>query len=170
MAAGITYEPIATTTLGSAVASVIFSSISGSYTDLVLVMEVASSSSNTLFARFNGDSNTNYSTTRLSGSGSAVYSDRESTSSTMALSNYAYPLSTLGTTTHIFQIFNYSNATTYKTAICRANSASAGVDATVNLWRSTSAITSVNISTNGFGGGLNLLTGSTLTLYGIAAA
>ena len=34
----ITYEPIATTTLGSAAASVTFSSISGSYTDLVLIV------------------------------------------------------------------------------------------------------------------------------------
>jgi hypothetical protein len=33
----ITYEPIATTTLGTAAASVTFSSISGAYTDLVLV-------------------------------------------------------------------------------------------------------------------------------------
>jgi hypothetical protein len=32
-----TYEPIATTTLGTATASVTFSSISGAYTDLVLV-------------------------------------------------------------------------------------------------------------------------------------
>jgi hypothetical protein len=32
-----TYEPIATTTLGTAAATVTFSSISGTYTDLVLV-------------------------------------------------------------------------------------------------------------------------------------
>jgi hypothetical protein len=165
-----TYEKIATNTLGSAAASVTFSSITGSYTDLVLVMQIASSSSNTLFARFNGDSGTNYSTTRLSGTGTSAVSDRDSTSSIMALSNYAYPLSTLGNTTHIFQVFNYSNTTTYKTAMCRANSAADGVDATVNLWRSTSAITSVGISTNSFGAGLNLLTGSTFTLYGIKAA
>jgi hypothetical protein len=36
----ITYEPIATTTLGSATSTVTFSSISGSYTDLVAVFEV----------------------------------------------------------------------------------------------------------------------------------
>jgi hypothetical protein len=164
-----TYEKIATNTLGSAATSITFSSISSSYTDLILVMQIASNSSNTLFARFNGDSATNYSTTRLSGTGSSGVSDKENNSSTMALSNYAYPLSTLGNTTHIFQVFNYSNTTTYKTAMCRANSASNGVDATVNLWRSTSAITSVGISTNGFGGTSSLLTGSTFTLYGIKA-
>ena len=34
----ITYEPIATTTLTTTTASVTFSSISGSYTDLILVI------------------------------------------------------------------------------------------------------------------------------------
>jgi len=37
MAAGKTYEPIATTTLSSSAATITFSSISGSYTDLVFV-------------------------------------------------------------------------------------------------------------------------------------
>ena len=38
MAAGSTYTPLATNTLSSSSASITFSSISGSYTDLVLVM------------------------------------------------------------------------------------------------------------------------------------
>jgi hypothetical protein len=41
-----TYEPIATTTLSSAQSSVTFSSISGSYTDLVLVSNVSGSGGN----------------------------------------------------------------------------------------------------------------------------
>ena len=40
----MTYEPIETQTLDSAAASVTFSSISGSYTDLVLVINAASAS------------------------------------------------------------------------------------------------------------------------------
>jgi hypothetical protein len=46
MAAGNTYTPLATQTLGSAAASVTFSSISGAYTDLVLVLNIKSTSSN----------------------------------------------------------------------------------------------------------------------------
>ena len=41
-----------------------------------------------------------------------------------------------------------------------------GTEATVNLWRSTSAITSITIQRDTG----NLNTGMTLTLYGIAAA
>ena len=60
----ITYEPIATTTLGSATASVTFSSL-GSYTDIVLVCSVQSASSGDarINIRFNGDTASNYSGT-----------------------------------------------------------------------------------------------------------
>jgi hypothetical protein len=40
MAAGNTYTPLATQTLGSAAASVTFSSISGAYTDLVVSLQL----------------------------------------------------------------------------------------------------------------------------------
>jgi hypothetical protein len=43
MAAGNTYEAIATQTLGSDAASVTFSSISGAYTDLIMVVNAITS-------------------------------------------------------------------------------------------------------------------------------
>ena len=62
-----TYEPIATTTLGSAQSSVTFSAISGSYTDLVIVINGALSSGlASLSVEYNGDTTVgNYSYTRL---------------------------------------------------------------------------------------------------------
>ena len=49
-----TYEKIATTTLGSSQASVTFSSISGSYTDLVLISDsTVASGSDGVRLRFN---------------------------------------------------------------------------------------------------------------------
>ena len=57
-----TYTPIATQTLGSAAASVTFSSIPQGYTDLVLVDNVKSASGagdSELDVRFNGDSGSN---------------------------------------------------------------------------------------------------------------
>jgi hypothetical protein len=59
-----TYEKIATTTLGSTTATVTFSSISGAYTDLVLVERLVKSiTGGSLQVRFNSDTGTNYSAT-----------------------------------------------------------------------------------------------------------
>jgi len=65
---------------------------------------------------------------------------------------------------------NYSNTTTYKTLLTRANQASNGVDACVGLWRSTAAINAVSIATTAYGGSSSVQTGSIFTLYGIKAA
>lgn len=70
MTAGQTYFPIANTTLSSAAASYTFSSISGSYTDLVLVIGGTLSADISAGIYFNGDTGTNYSTTRMYGNGS----------------------------------------------------------------------------------------------------
>ena len=159
----ITYEPIATTTLGSAQATVSFTSISGSYTDLVLVATVKLTSSNTdrLFLQFNGDTATNYSATYLQGDGSAAASGRFSSVSEMRF----YNQSTADFYPNIIHIMNYANSTTYKTAIGRSSAAAISATATVGLWRNTAAITQVDVkSPNTF------TSGSTFTLYGIASA
>jgi hypothetical protein len=79
MAAGNTYEAIATQTLGSAAASVTFSSIPGTYTDLVVVIAgtLTTGSDNVSF-QLNGDSGANYSVTVLTGDGSTASSGRAS--------------------------------------------------------------------------------------------
>ena len=167
MAAGNTYVAIATQTLGSAAASVTFSSISGSYTDLVIVYSAKSASSTRdMCMTFNSDTATNYSATILSGNGSTATSIRSTSESFIYLDTNAANNSTIFNAA-IVNIQNYSNSTTYKTILCRSNNADLGVDATVGLWRSTAAITSINLT---LGGGINLATGSTFSLYGIAAA
>jgi len=156
-----TYEPIATTTLGSAQSSVTFSGIAGTYTDLVLVAQVKYTA-NPSYAgiRFNSDSGTNYSNTQIRGNGSSASSGRNTNAGQITGGSY-----TTGFTLDIFNIMNYSNSTTYKTVLRRGNQ-SDDVAATVGLWRNTNAITSVSyiIDTG------NLDTGSTFTLYGIKAA
>ena len=62
---------------------------------------------------------------------------------------------------------NYSNTTTYKTVLTRANIASADVEAVVGLWRSTSAVNQLDVKQ---GGAVTFSVGSTFTLYGIKAA
>jgi hypothetical protein len=161
-----TYEPIATTTLGSAQSSVTFSSISGSYTDLVLITNSATGVNDIdMYIQVNSDTATNYSWTRLSGNGSAAASSRGSNSSLgYRVGNMSG--SNVGQNNAIVQFLNYSNTTTNKTILSRSNNASLLVEAYVGLWRSTSAITSMDIKTQSG----NFSIGSTFTLYGIKAA
>ena len=165
MAAGNTYEAIATQTLSSAAASVTFSSISGAYTDLVLVFSGATSTSTSYVSlQYNSDTGSNYSVTLLRGNGTAASSSRYSSITEIYASISA--TNTTDINNVIFQIQNYSNSTTYKTSLSRANNAGVSTEAGVGLWRNTAAITSVKVlsPTN------NFATGSTFTLYGIAAA
>jgi hypothetical protein len=159
----ITYEPIATTTVGTATNSVTFSTISGGYTDLVLVWNGATSDSENVSLQFNSDTGSNYSVTRMRGTGSAAQSSRWSNLTLMFGPNP----DTTGNSTVIWQVMNYSNSTTYKTAIAKGGGAGGETGAYVGLWRSTSAITSLTVI---IGNSENMNTGSILTLYGIKAA
>jgi hypothetical protein len=161
MPAGNTYEAIATQTLGSAAASVTFSSIPGTYTDLVLVISYQISASNQfLQMQFNSDSGSNYSGTNLFGEGTAPASNRDSNLSFLRVGFYGS-----NQTNSIINIQNYSNTTTNKTVLSRENT-DTYVIARVGLWRNTSAITSLVIGTSSG----NITSGSTFSLYGIAAA
>ena len=136
MAAGSTYTPIATTTLSSAQASVSFSSISGSYTDLILVSvgSVASGGGiGSIYAQFNSDASSNYSTTILYGTGSSALSTRESSQVVVRVGQ----INDTVITNSIAHIQNYSNSTTNKTILSRANISDTRVVAMVGLWRST---------------------------------
>jgi len=165
-----TYTPIATTTLTSAAASVTFSSISGAYTDLALVITptIPTGAYDLLMRVGNStvDSGTNYSVTRLSGTGSAANSTRSTSASGMFCTYYGYPTSTNPSITTI-NLMNYASTTTYKTMLIRSNNASAGTEAIVGLWRSTAAINIITISLDA---STNFSSGSTFTLYGILKA
>jgi len=160
-----TYEKIATTTLGSAQATVTFTSITGTYTDLVLITNSATGSNDIdMYIQVNSDTASNYSWTRLLGTGSSALSSRGSSS------NLGYRVgnmsgSNVGENNVIVQFQNYSNTTTFKTVLTRGNNPANLVEAFVGLWRSTSAITSMDIKTQSG----NFSIGSTFTLYGIKA-
>ena len=161
-----TYTPIATTTLGSANNSVTFSSISGSYTDLVLIYSGTTTNNNqNLAIQFNSDTATNYSETELYGNGTTAGSGRRSSLSQIFLNEQG---GSSGQTTVVTNVMNYANTTTYKTALTRYGTAGGGPETNVGLWRSTSAITAIKIFLNG--GTETFTAGSTFTLYGIANA
>jgi hypothetical protein len=160
----VTYEPIATTTLGSTQSTVTFSSISGAYTDLVLVSSALSAgTSQTIMMRFNGDSANNYSFTYVFGTGSVALSG------TVGSISFAIGGSAVATNAavNIVQIMNYSNSTTNKTVLGRRGQAGNYTFADVSLWRNTAAITSISLQPEN---SQSFASGSTFTLYGIKAA
>jgi len=111
-----TYTPIATQTLGSAAASVTFSSISGTYTDLVLVAAFAATGGGYCQLVLNGDTTiSNYSRTYIVGNGSAALSGRSSTP-------YFAGFST-GQMNFIMNFMSYSSTNTYKTMVNREGDA-----------------------------------------------
>jgi hypothetical protein len=158
----VTYEPIATQTLGSAASSVTFSSIPSTYTDLIVVFNGASSGGfESVTVRINGDTGSNYSRTLLIGTGTVATSSRASNESSLIIG----AMSTTNSN-NLWHFMNYSNTTTNKTALTRVNVSSDTVRANVGLWRNTNAITQLEFSaaTSTF------IAGSTFTLYGIKAA
>lgn len=165
MAAGSTYSPIATTTFSGSTNSTTFSSIPGTYTDLRLVIAY-SLGGELVQARFNGDTASNYSCTNLYGDGSTASSNRRSNFTEARLGLESANTTSRGVLTVDFM--NYSNTTTYKTVLSRCSNAAQEVNARVNLWRSTAAISTILIST--FNASWNFSAGDTATLYGISCA
>jgi hypothetical protein len=164
MPAGSTYTPIATAS-PSGSSSFSFSSIPNTYTDLIIIEQALGSASAYSTIYFNTDNaSTNYSKTYIFGNGTSASSGRDTNQSTFGTLDYV----SSGTTTnsHIYQINNYSNSTTYKTLLMRYNVSSDGPGAYVGLWRSTAAINAITFTRSSG----TYAAGSIYTLYGISCA
>lgn len=168
MPAGLTYEPIVTTTLTSLQTSVTLGSggvgtIPSTYTDLVLVAKTYANANSYIGLRFNGDTSGNYSVTRVYGVGGGTggtTSDR--------YTNIASIYAGSTTTQEAISVFNIAAYTSskWKTVVTRDTSGFR-VGATVGVWRSGSVVESISLhcpDATGFAAG------SSFTLYGIAAA
>lgn len=164
MAAGPTYEPIATTTLGSAAASVSFTGISSAYTDLKIIATGKRVSGGALAIRFNNDSATNYSKTRLAGNGTSASSGRDTSGTEIGTNGWNATYDQL----YEIDVFSYAGSTNKTCLIAMSADENGGgeVSRIVGLWRSTSAINRVDLLiTSG-----TIAAGFTATLYGIKAA
>jgi hypothetical protein len=163
-----TYESIATTTLTGTQNSVTFSSISGSFTDIIAVLSIkaTSGSNEVLRAQVNSDTGNNYSYTYVQGVSAGAQSGRASNTSLILAQggNAAIDEASNTFSPYVVQFMNYSNTTTNKTILARgAGVAQAG--ASVSLWRNTAAINAIRF----YIAAGNFDTGSTFTLYGIKA-
>lgn len=166
-----TYTLIASNTLSSSAASVTFSSIPSTYTDLVLRFSVRYDGATFANMRLtmNSDTGSNYSDTRMYGDGSAATSTRASTGAySYAFTGY---VNGSGTTSNTFTngeiyIPNYLSSTKkpYGTIYGgENNSSTAYLTTSAQLWQGTSAITSLLFET----GGYNFVSGTSFFLYGI---
>lgn len=156
-----TYIPLANITLGSSASSVTFSSIPGTYRDLVVIGTfVPSGAFADMGLRFNGDGGTNYSFVEAAGNGSTANSNSGARAQ-------AVMLYTTGTDSWMFnaQIMDYSATDKHKTVLSRANSAAVVTIMTANRWANTAAITSVTVRPDAS----TFASGSTFALYGIAS-
>lgn len=164
-----TYTLIASNILGSSAASVTFSSIPNTYTDLVIKMSARSSANTDLiYLTLNSDSGTNYSITKLVGSGSAASSGRQSSQPQISLDAGIVPSSY---TTNVFsnaEIYIPSYLVSQNKPISyfganENNATQAYIATQANLWSNTAAITSATITAVS----ANFVSGSSFFLYGI---
>jgi hypothetical protein len=162
---------ISTQTLASNTVSVTFSSIPATYTDLIIVCSLRDASAGTegKFAMvLNGDIGANYSDRLLLGSGSAT-SSITNASTTYMLFDAGTPGG--GASNNIFgnaiiTIPNYAGSTTKVVSVdaVSENASTASTAAIIGgVWNSTAAINAVMIR----GVSNNLVTGSTISLYGL---
>ncbi len=167
----VTYESINSYTLGSDTATVSFTSIPQTYTDLHLVVTSRvtggqNSAGIDALAYYNSDQGNNYSYTQMYANGSTTGSNR----GTSLTYSYLGVSSNANTNEHaIFKadILDYANSTTFKTTIAKPDSPYGNTFARVTLWRSTANITAITLYAEL---SLSFKADSTFTLYGIKAA
>ena len=170
-----TYEPIASQTLGSTSSSVTFSAIPGTYTDLRVVCMVRLGSASGSKIRLNGDSATNYSMTFLQGYSASTEASGRASSASSINNNLVFGDATAANqfTPYEIDVMSYANTSVFKTLFWGYGTGgglqgtNSEVGRIVGLWRSTAAITSIELSP------FNATTyqvGSTFSLYGIKAA
>jgi hypothetical protein len=170
MPAGATYEPIATSTLGAAAASIDFSSLSASYTDLRIVWTARTSASDFPTIRLNSDTGTNYGYVILYGNGTAAGSSQANNTATPYLgADISLPTATNTFCVITIDLLSYAG-NNYKTMLVSYSNDKNGsgeVNRTVSVWKSTSTVNAISLRTTS---GNNLTAGCTATLYGIKAA
>jgi len=165
MPAGVSaYTALANVTLGSTASSVTFSSIAGSYRDLVLVTNIigATAGDSVLKINLNSDTASNYSFVSMGGNGSTA----SSTTGTQAYmrANITALFSSANQMMTVSNFQDYSVTDKHKTVLHRADSANNGTVAIAGRWASTSAITTIALTSTDS----SFAAGSTFALYGVS--
>lgn len=164
----LTYTRINSSNITSNTASVTFSSIPQTYTDLVLVVSTIATQTSQLGLRFNGDIGNNYSWVYHIADNNAVFSGK----GTGSFESYANAggVGITNTTVNVLNIPGYTSTTQYKGSIgiygfYYGSYGEVGGKATT--WQSTNAITSITVL---IASGASFTDGDAISLYGILAA
>lgn len=167
----VTYNLIASNTLSSSAASVTFSAIPSTYTDLVL--RVSSRSDNatiyeTMKITYNNNTSAIYSTTRLIDDSSGTVTSTRQTGRTNFNDPYNSGTSATSNTFSSVEIYVPSYTVSQNKpisvfAVGENNATDAAISVRANLFSSTAAISSIEIAN--FSG--NFVSGSSFFLYGI---
>jgi hypothetical protein len=166
----IAMQPIYTQNVGSAgISGINFNNIPQTFTDLLVKFSIRTAFSSTyqdIPVYFN-NSGSNYSLTRIYGTGSAVASNRTNGPGAVAGGEGNSATSTSNTFSSVeIYIPNYTSSffKQYKVDSVIENNATASfIDLQAGLWSNTAAITTIGIS----GAGQTIVQYSSATLYGI---
>lgn len=162
-----TYTLIEAKTLASAVASVTFSSIPATYTDILLRVSARNSTTSTgIQIEFNASA-TGYTNRRLYGDGSSAASDTPGLSyiSNTMIDDSSYTANTFGNGDIYIPNYTSSNNKSVSVDGVTENNASGALSMfTAGLWSNSAAITAVKLTAEASG---NFVSGSTFYLYGI---
>ena len=164
-----TYEPIATTTLGSPATTITINSIPATYTDLRIVAFIQfATTANTALVRFNSDSGSNYSYTYLYSGGSNLGTSTGGAASSLQIDHNS------GFTTSFWgswecDIFDYtsSNNKTIVDKVCNDRNGSGVVSRSARVWANSAALSSFSLFRQD---GNNFNTGTSVTIWGILKA
>jgi hypothetical protein len=166
-----TYILISSNVLSSNAASVTFSSIPGTFTDLLLRWsgrDVSGSANYDIQCEFNGSGGTSYSTTQLYGVGNGSFSNRY-TNAAYGRTGYSESSDSTSNTFSSDEIYipSYTASQNKPFSSFGATENNSGtsrvlISAMASLWTNTSAITSIKLSNGG-----TFVSGSSFYLYGI---
>lgn len=161
---------LANLTLGSAASSVTFGSIptGSTYRDLRLVISYAmTSNTDSVYLRVNGDSGSNYSVVYMAGNGSSASSGSSSPRGEIPNQWLVGGVTTSGGNLTTYDLLDYQATDKHKSFLIRANTAANEVGAMAARWASTSAISSIVLTT---ALASTFAAGSTFSLYGVVSA
>jgi hypothetical protein len=166
-----TYTLISSNVLSSSAASVTFSAIPSTYTDLVVRASSRSTDTGSSYftIRFNEDTATNYSYTRIRANSNFTVDSGRATNATYISETYMPSSTTTANTFSNDEIYIPSYTSTQNKQISTSSNEENNlstpwyVAATAGLWRNTAAITSITLGNLG----VNFVSGSSFYLYGI---